>query len=824
MERLFVLQRDRFCIGKPYVYVLQGYFVGNSIAGSRMRAFLDGQELPLRTSVREGIAVRRKYMDQMPKAGYIDREYDIWITLPADFERAVRLEVCQYQGDDKKRVHAVRTSVLKKKQAELEYYIESWREDKGKLCIGGWAAGSVPCAVTVLHQDGSRIPCTVTRFYREDVKDGFPELKDSAQEDLSAAQMGFEAVFEKPQCGHVTVCLQADRQTASCRVSVKKGIQTMKVVSLWKKGSAYFQRNGLRRTAKRCAEKLFLGGRDTGENYMKWRKKHMPSAEELAAQKKTVFSYQPLFSIVVPLYKTPQNYLKELVDSVKAQTYRNWELCLSDGSGEKSPLTDFLADVQDKDHRIKTVHTGKRLAISENTNEALKLAEGDVIIFADHDDLLPANALFECAKALNEQPDTDMLYTDEDKVSMNGKEFFQPHFKPDFNMDLLRSMNYFCHLVAVKRELLEKAGNLNPEFDGAQDYDFVFRCVEQAQKIHHIPKVLYHWRAHKDSTAENPQSKRYAFEAGKRAVQAHYDRCKIPAIAEEGEYPGLYRSRYIFHEHPLVSVIIPNKDHVEDLKKCIDSVREKSSYPNLEFVIIENNSTQEETFAYYRALEAEHKNVRVVYWKEEFNYSKINNFGVEQARGEYLLFMNNDIEMINDDCIEELLGPCMREDVGAVGARLYYPDDTIQHAGVIIGFGGIAGHAFIGMGRAENGYFSRIICAADLSAVTAACMMVKRSVFEESGGFDENLRVAFNDIDLCLKIRSLQKLVVYNPYAELYHCESKSRGYEDTPEKVARFNREADMFLKKWPDILKDGDPAYNPNLTLARSDFSLKM
>lgn len=823
MERLFILQRNRFCIGQPYVYVLQGYFMGNSIAGSRLRAFLDGQELEVGTSVREGIVVRQKYMTQAPASGYIDREYDVWITLPKDFMECSRLEVYQYQSDEKKRIHSIPTAALQKKQRELESYLESWREERGKICAGGWAAGNEPCCIRVTDDNGNGIPSEIKWHYREDVRSGFPELEECGMDISVPEQMGFEVTFARPGSGHVKILLQAGEQKAIYRVSVKRGAKMTGTPSLWQKGTAYFKRNGLKRTAKRCAEKLFLGGNSAGENYMKWRKKRIPSGEELASQKKTVFPYQPLFSIVVPLYRTPQNYLKELIDSVENQTYRNWELCLSDGSGADSPLKGFLNEVQ-KNRRIKVACPGRQMAISENTNEALKMAEGDFIVFADHDDLISPDALFECAKVINEQPDIDMIYTDEDKVTMNGKEFFQPHFKPDFNIDLLRSMNYFCHLVAVKRNLFEKAGYLNPEFDGAQDYDFVLRCTEQAQHICHIPKVLYHWRAHKDSTAENPESKRYAFTAGKRAIQAHYDRLGIKAVVEEGEYPGLYRTRYLFEEYPPVSVIIPNKDHSEDLRKCIDSVRNKSAYPNLEFIIVENNSTEDATFVCYKEMEAEYPNVHVVYWAEEFNYSKINNFGVDHAKGEYLLFLNNDIEMINEDCIEELLGPCMREDVGAVGARLFYPDDTIQHAGVIIGFGGIAGHAFIGKGRTENGYFSRIICAADLSAVTAACMMVKRSVFEEAGGFDETLRVAFNDIDLCLKIRSCNKLVVYNPYAQLYHYESKSRGYEDTPEKVARFNREADLFLKKWPDILEKGDPAYNPNLTLNKSDFSLRV
>ena len=342
------------------------------------------------------------------------------------------------------------------------------------------------------------------------------------------------------------------------------------------------------------------------------------------------------------------------------------------------------------------------------------------------------------------------------------------------------------------------------------------------EEICHIPKILYHWRCHEDSTAENPESKLYAFEAGRKAVQEHYDRIGIPAEVEHGQFYGMYKTKFLWEGQPLISIVIPNKDHVDDLKKCMDSIEEKSTYRNFEFVIVENNSTEQETFEYYKEIE-EKENVTVLYYEGEFNFSRINNYGVKNAKGEYILLLNNDTEIINPDCLKEMLGYCMRNDVGIVGARLYYEDDTIQHAGVILGFGGMAGHAFIGSSRFDNGYFSRIICAQDLSAVTAACMMVKKEIFEAVGGLTEEYRVAFNDIDFCMKVRALGKLIVYNPAVELYHYESKSRGLEDTPEKVERFNSEVARFIESWSKELEAGDPYYNPNLTLDKADFSLK-
>lgn len=376
----------------------------------------------------------------------------------------------------------------------------------------------------------------------------------------------------------------------------------------------------------------------------------------------------------------------------------------------------------------------------------------------------------------------------------------------------------------VKRTLLEQVGGFRNEYDGAQDYDFIFRCTEAAKEIYHIPRVLYHWRCHQDSTASNPESKLYAFEAGARAIMAHYERCGIPAEAvEKGVDYGIYHTRFRIPGEPLVSVIIPNKDHAADLDLCIRSIIERATYKNLEFVVIENNSTESETFTYYEKLQKEFPQVRVVCWEREFNYSAINNFGAQFAEGEYLLFLNNDTEIVSPGLFEEMLGFCQRPEVGIVGARLLYQDDTIQHAGVVIGFGGIAGHTFIGLHEAENSYFHRAMCAQDYSAVTAACMMTKAEVFRQAGGFTEELAVAFNDIDYCMKVRALGKLVVYAPYAVMHHYESKSRGLEDTPEKVARFNREVAVFARRWPDILKNGDPYYNPNLTLRKSNFALR-
>ena len=584
----------------------------------------------------------------------------------------------------------------------------------------------------------------------------------------------------------------------------------------------FWKENGLRALILKSKHKI--QGLDNDYDYGEWYELTKPSEEELERQRNTHFDYEPRLSIVIPVYKTPERYLQEMLDSIVNQTYSKWEVCIADGSPRGESRERLIKRYADRDTRFKYVILGENKGISGNTNAAMDMAQGDFLVLADHDDTLTPDALFECVKAMNEDPLYDVIYSDEDKLDMDGQALFDPHFKPDFNPDLLTSVNYICHLFVVNRNLVEVIGGFRQEFDGAQDYDFIFRCTEQARKVHHIPKVLYHWRCHMNSTASNPESKMYAFEAGARVIKAHYDRMGIAVDSvEKGVDYGIYHTRFHLDEEPLVSVIIPNKDHRADLDLCLTSLLDKGTYRNLEVIVVENNSTEPETFDSYEELQEKRKNVRVVTWKREFNFSAINNYGVTFAHGEYLLFLNNDVEVIEPDVIREMLGYARRDDVGIVGARLLYQDDTIQHAGVVIGFGGIAGHTFIGLHQAENSYFHRAMCAQDYSAVTAACMMSKRSLFDQVGGFREELAVAFNDIDYCLKIRSLGKKVVYNPYALLYHYESKSRGLEDTPEKVERFNREVARFIGYWPEIVINGDPYYNPNLTLRKSNFALR-
>ncbi len=716
----------------------------------------------------------------------------------------------------------------------LFYNIEyCWISDN-MVHIQGWVLGKDTVEIRVYDRSGAHIESSITRSCRNDVLAQYGRVSEcstfceeesegtpAAGPDPTPVKPGFLIKFPVKSSKAFRVLFTCGSEATAFKSTVSKLNRRTVKLSIWKRFSSYLKREGFKNTVKRI-----LRSRPKSKirsDYPSWYKRHRASGAQLKHQRSETFSHPVSFSIVIPLYRTNEKYLKEMLESVLAQTYPHWELCLADGSGKENSLEAAVRRVTGNDRRVRYQLLTDNLGIAENTNAAIKMSAGDFVMLADHDDLLSPDALYECAKALQQRPDTEVLYTDEDKIDMPGKTHFDPNFKPDFNIDYLRSLNYICHLFAVKRSLLERVGLLRHEFDGAQDYDFILRCCEQAAHICHIPKILYHWRHHMGSTAANPESKTYAVEAGRLALEAHYKRMGIPASVENAGYFGMYHTVYHWTETPLISIMIPNKDHVEDLKKCMDSIDKKSSYRNYEYIIIENNSTEQETFRYYEEIK-KRDNVTVVNYQGDFNFSRINNFGEQYAKGDYLLLLNNDTEMIDGCCLQEMLNYCMREDVGISGAKLLYEDDTIQHAGVIIGLGGVAGHTFVGYPRNAVGYQKHILCAQDYSAVTAACLMVKRDLYREVGGLTEEFAVAFNDIDFCLKIRALGKLVVYNPYAELHHYESKSRGYEDTPEKIRRFNSEIAKFHKRWPDILKNGDPYYNRNLSLSSCDYALKL
>ena len=551
-----------------------------------------------------------------------------------------------------------------------------------------------------------------------------------------------------------------------------------------------------------------------------------PSPEEAKAQRETVFPRMIKFSILTPLYNTPEKFLTELLDCVQAQTYQNWELCLADGSdSEHVYVGEICKRYAEKDPRIKYQVLEHNEGISGNTNECLKMATGEYIALLDHDDILHPAVLFEYAKVINEK-NADYIYCDE--ITFEGDSIDHMivlHFKPDFAIDNLRGNNYICHFSAFSRHLLDETGVFRSQYDGSQDHDMILRLTGKAKLVYHVPKALYYWRSHKASVAQDINAKTYAVDAAKRAVHDHImDVYGMDVKVESTRaFPTIFRIRYPLLERPLISIVIPNKDHMEDLSRCVESIVNKSTYENYEIVIVENNSETKEIFDYYKALEHNPK-IRIVKYEGEFNYAKINNFGVSFTNGKYVLLLNNDMKVITRDWMEELLMYAQRPDVAAVGGKLYYADNTIQHAGIVIGLGAhrAAGHTHYKDDKMHLGYMGRLCYAQDVTAVTGACLLVSRAQYDEVGGLDEEFRVAFNDVDFCLKLRHAGYLNVFTPFAELYHYESKTRGMEEG-EKQKRFQQEVDMFRRKWKADLDAGDPYFNPNFSLDYSDYTIK-
>lgn len=594
-----------------------------------------------------------------------------------------------------------------------------------------------------------------------------------------------------------------------------------RVKSLVKTGIITLKNEGVAVTARRTLRVLLWR-----KSYKAWMRTPLYSPAQLAQQKTRVFEKEILFSVITPLFNTPERFLHDMISSVIAQTYGKWELCLADGSdGEHGYVGQICRMYAQKDDRIKYRKLETNLGIAGNSNACIDMASGDYIAFLDHDDVLHPAALFDVMEEISRQ-DADIVYTDEATFrSPDLKNIILVHFKPDYAPDNLLANNYICHFTAFKRSLLDKCGGFRCGYDGAQDHDLMLRITREADNISHIPKVLYYWRAHPQSTAESEGNKPFASTAGLKVVKDNLAAAGVDVSVELAKgISTIYRVIYpLPSPAPKISIIIPNCDHVNDLRACIRSVLEKTTYGNYEIIIAENNSVKDETFEYYRELTAGSENIRVVRWPGSgFNWAAINNFAVkEAASGEYLLLLNNDTEVISPDWIEQMLMYAQRPDVGVTGAMLYFPNDTIQHAGVILGLGGYAGHAFHRISRGNTGYMGRLCYAQNLSAVTGACMLIRKTIWEEVGGVDERFAVNCNDIDLCMRIREAGYLIVWTPYAELYHYESKSRGGNATPEKTARAEREIQLFTERWHDIMEKGDPYYNPNLTLKYSDFS---
>lgn len=555
-----------------------------------------------------------------------------------------------------------------------------------------------------------------------------------------------------------------------------------------------------------------------------------PTPEEAEKQRNTQFEHMVKISILVPLWNNQREFQIEMLDSVMNQTYQNWELCLADGSdAEHSYIGEICQEYAARANgRIIYKKLDKNGGIAGNTNECLKLATGEYIGLFDQDDVLHPSVLYEYVKVINEQG-ADYIYCDETTFKGDSIDnMITLHFKPDFAIDNLRANNYICHFSVFARKLLDGTELFRSGFDGSQDHDMILRLTANAQKIVHVPKLMYYWRSHKASVASGIDAKPYAIAAAKGAVADHLTKCgfKNFEIKSTRAFETIFEIKYEILSEDKISILIPNKDHVEDLKRCMESIKSRSTYSNYEIIIIENNSKEQATFDYYKTLE-EQENIKLVTYQGEFNYSRINNFGAKHADGKYLLLLNNDTQVITMNWMEAMLMYAQRADVGAVGAKLYYQDMTIQHAGIVIGLGAhrTAGHTHYKINHDNLGYMGKLCYAQNVSAVTGACLMVKKSVFDEVGGLDESFKIALNDVDFCLRLREKGYVNVFTPFAELYHFESASRGIDIQDEaKAKRYDEEAAHFRQKWKEVLDKGDPYYNPNFSLDYSDYSLKV
>lgn len=565
---------------------------------------------------------------------------------------------------------------------------------------------------------------------------------------------------------------------------------------------------------------------DAPTDYQEWIRLYehdYPQLNRPVEERLSSLGKRPTFSVLVPVYNTDERWLRACIDSVISQHYPHWELCIADDKSTRVSVRKVLDEYQRKDKRIRVVYRQENGHISAASNSALDIARGDYVALLDHDDELHPMALLSMAEAINRSPQWRMIYSDEDKIDNAGRRF-EPYFKADFNYDLFLAQNSICHLGVYEMGLLREVGGFRLGLEGSQDWDLALRCVERlaATEIGHVPEVLYHWRAIPGSTALAADQKSYAHDTGLKTVAEHIARLGHDAgVFPIDNYPGHYRVKYgLPSPVPKVSLIVPTRDKLDLLRVCVSSILEITAYDNYEIVIVDNGSEEQATLDYFASIVSDER-VRVLPYPYPFNYSAINNYAVEHTDASIVGLVNNDIEAISSGWLDEMVSQAVRPGIGAVGALLYYPDDTVQHGGVVTGIGGVAGHVHHGLPRGSSGYFSRMALVQNLSCVTAACLVIRRDVFLEVGGLDEGLRVAFNDVDFCLRVRKAGYRNLWTPFAELYHHESASRGYEDTPEKVARFQSECNFMFERWGESL-DYDPAYNPNLTLTAAAYQL--
>ena len=709
---------------------------------------------------------------------------------------------------------------------DIKVIFDSIYRDKttNNLTITGWALDTITkeSPTFTINNENQVSAYNIQRVLREDVNQIYqtePAIEAGFVVTLEGIKQKKVLPFHFQSSAHVvTVDFPLNK-----KYPVIPGTED-KVTRLWikaKKGFKYMAKNGISHTIQRAKiEKL-----RNQASYPNWLARNEVLDIEAMTQEIATFHYQPKISIAMPVYNVEEKWLRLCIDSILNQVYTNWELCMADDASTDPNVKKILTEYQQLDERIRVVFREQNGHISEATNSALAIATGEFVALLDNDDELAINAFYEVVKVLNENPKLDLIYSDEDKIDMDGNRS-DPAFKPDWSPDLLLGTNYISHLGVYRRSILEEIGGFRKGYEGSQDYDLVLRFTEKTTKerITHIPKVLYYWRMLPTSTAVDQGSKGYAFEAGLRAVQDALVRRGINGHATHGAANGLYDVYYDIESEKLVSIIIPTKNGYKDVQRCVSSIIEKTTYQNYEIIMADNGSTDPKMHELYAEFEQQLPGRFFVESIDiPFNFSTINNRAAKKAHGEYLLFLNNDTEVITENWLTLMVSFAQQERIGCVGAKLLYPNNTVQHAGVILGLGGVAGHGHYGYPHGDLGYFGRLAINVNYSAVTAACLLMKKADFDAVGGFEEAFTVAFNDVDLCLKFQALGRDNVWLHEAELYHFESQTRGYDDKGKKKKRFEQEKVMMEEKWGPLIEN-DPFYNPNLTRDIPNFSLRI
>ncbi|EPH70759.1 glycosyltransferase, group 2 family protein [Enterococcus faecalis 20-SD-BW-06] len=709
---------------------------------------------------------------------------------------------------------------------DIKVIFDSIYRDKttNNLTITGWALDTITkeSPTFTINNENQVSAYNIQRVLREDVNQIYqtePAIEAGFVVTLEGIKQKKVLPFHFQSSAHViTVDFPLNK-----KYPVIPGTED-KVTRLWikaKKGFKYMAKNGISHTIQRAKiEKL-----RNQASYPNWLARNEVLDIESMTQEIATFHYQPKISIAMPVYNVEEKWLRLCIDSILNQVYTNWELCMADDASTDPNVKKILTEYQQLDERIRVVFREQNGHISEATNSALAIATGEFVALLDNDDELAINAFYEVVKVLNENPELDLIYSDEDKIDMDGNRS-DPAFKPDWSPDLLLGTNYISHLGVYRRSILEEIGGFRKGYEGSQDYDLVLRFTEKTTKerITHIPKVLYYWRMLPTSTAVDQGSKGYAFEVGLRAVQDALVRRGINGHATHGAANGLYDVYYDIESEKLVSIIIPTKNGYKDVQRCVSSIIEKTTYQNYEVIMADNGSTDPKMHELYAEFEQQLPGRFFVESIDiPFNFSTINNRAAKKAHGEYLLFLNNDTEVITENWLTLMVSFAQQERIGCVGAKLLYPNNTVQHAGVILGLGGVAGHGHYGYPHGDLGYFGRLAINVNYSAVTAACLLMKKADFDAVGGFEEAFTVAFNDVDLCLKVQALGRDNVWLHEAELYHFESQTRGYDDKGKKKKRFEQEKVMMEEKWGPLIEN-DPFYNPNLTRDIPNFSLRI